>query len=170
MPYNQPRSGYRLRRPHRRPRLPPFGRALVLGLTALLLAYACACRTAPRPLPGRRWRTVRMHVTAYCPCGTCCGWTRDSYGRPVYAYGPLKGRPKQVGICADGTRAGKGTIAADTRYYPFGTRMYVPGYGYGTVHDRGGAIKGGNHIDVFFPTHQQALQWGRKTLVVRVAR
>lgn len=24
-----------------------------------------------------------------------------------------------------------GTIAADTTYYPFGTRMFVPGYGWG---------------------------------------
>ena len=35
-----------------------------------------------------------------------------------------------------------GTIAADTEYYPFGTRMYVPGYGGGLVEDRGGAIQG----------------------------
>ncbi|MBX7245378.1 MAG: 3D domain-containing protein, partial [Candidatus Sumerlaeaceae bacterium] len=34
-----------------------------------------------------------------------------------------------------------GTIAADTSYYPFGTRMYIPGYGWGVVGDRGGAIK-----------------------------
>ncbi len=35
-----------------------------------------------------------------------------------------------------------GTIAADTDHYPFGTRMYIPGYGWGKVEDRGGAIKG----------------------------
>lgn len=35
-----------------------------------------------------------------------------------------------------------GTIAADTTYYPFGTRMYVPGWGWGIVGDRGSAIKG----------------------------
>ncbi|KAG0605073.1 hypothetical protein M758_9G029200 [Ceratodon purpureus] len=26
-----------------------------------------------------------------------------------------------------------GTIAADTKYYPFGTRMFIPGYGWGEV-------------------------------------
>ena len=26
-----------------------------------------------------------------------------------------------------------GTIAADTTYYPFGTRMFIPGYGWGEV-------------------------------------
>jgi len=37
----------------------------------------------------------------------------------------------------------------------------VPGYGCGTVQDRGGAIKG-MHIDAWFSTEKQALNWGRK--------
>ncbi len=59
-----------------------------------------------------------------------------------------------------------GTIAADTRYYPFGTRMYIPGYGWGVVEDRGGAIKGKKRIDIFYNTHTEALQWGRKNVQV----
>lgn len=62
----------------------------------------------------------------------------------------------------------EGTIAADTRYYPFGTRMYVPGYGWGRVEDRGGAIKGPDRIDLFFESHQDALRWGRKKLHVLI--
>lgn len=61
-----------------------------------------------------------------------------------------------------------GTIAADTSYYPFGTRMYVPGYGWGTVEDRGSAIKGPSRIDLFFSSHGKALQWGRRRLHVTV--
>lgn len=61
-----------------------------------------------------------------------------------------------------------GTIAADTRYYPFGTRMYVPGYGWGVVEDRGGAIKGKNRIDLYFDSHQDALRWGRKKVPVTI--
>lgn len=64
--------------------------------------------------------------------------------------------------------ADEGTIAADTRYYPFGTRMYVPGYGWGRVEDRGGAIKGSNRIDLYFKSHQEALEWGRKRLRVEI--
>ncbi len=63
-----------------------------------------------------------------------------------------------------------GTIAADTTYYPFGTRMYVPGYGWGTVEDRGGAIKGPDRIDIFYDSHSQALQWGRKKVHVTIER
>lgn len=61
-----------------------------------------------------------------------------------------------------------GTIAADTKYYPFGTRMYVPGYGWGVVEDRGGAIKGKNRIDLYFDSHQEALQWGRQKVPVTI--
>jgi hypothetical protein len=64
----------------------------------------------------------------------------------------------------------KGTIAADTDYYPFGTRMYVPDYGWGVVEDRGSAIKGPNRIDVFFPSHQEALEWGRRRLKVKIVK
>ena len=61
-----------------------------------------------------------------------------------------------------------GTIAADTKYYPFGTRMYVPGYGWGTVEDRGGAIKGPGRIDIFYSSHTEALQWGRQKVQVTI--
>lgn len=61
-----------------------------------------------------------------------------------------------------------GTIAADTKYYPFGTHMYVPGYGNGVVEDRGGAIKGPNRIDLYFNSHSNALAWGRKKVRVTI--
>lgn len=63
-----------------------------------------------------------------------------------------------------------GTVAADTRHYPFGTRVYVPGWGYGRVEDRGGAIRGDARLDLFFKRHARALQWGRRKVPVRVYR
>ncbi|NDY41676.1 hypothetical protein G3N55_02255 [Dissulfurirhabdus thermomarina] len=63
-----------------------------------------------------------------------------------------------------------GTIAADTRYYPFGTRMYVPGYGWGVVQDRGSAIRGPDRIDLYFRSHRRALAWGRRRVVVEIRR
>jgi 3D (Asp-Asp-Asp) domain-containing protein len=86
------------------------------------------------------------NVSAYCPCKSCCG-------------------PKAKGISASGKGVSKGMIAAP-RNVPFGTRIYIPGYGEGTVEDRGGAIKG-NKLDVYFPTHKEALKWGRKRIKVR---
>lgn len=64
----------------------------------------------------------------------------------------------------------KGTIAADTKYYPFGTRMYIPGYGWGVVEDKGGAIKGPDRIDLFFDSHADAIQWGRRKVNVEIER
>ena len=61
-----------------------------------------------------------------------------------------------------------GTIAADTSYYPFGTRMYIPGYGWGIVGDRGSAIKGPDHIDIFVNRHSQTLNWGKRKVMVDI--
>jgi 3D (Asp-Asp-Asp) domain-containing protein len=63
-----------------------------------------------------------------------------------------------------------GTIAADTDYYPFGTAMYIPGYGKGIIEDRGSAIKGPDRIDLFFDSHGKALKWGRQKLNVEIKK
>ena len=51
--------------------------------------------------------------------------------------------------------------------YAFGTKVEIKGYGTYTVEDRGGAIKG-NKIDIYFDNHQDALNFGRKTVYLRV--
>jgi peptidoglycan DL-endopeptidase CwlO len=68
---------------------------------------------------------------------------------------------------ASGLPLGWGTVAVDTRVFPFGTKMYIPGYGDGVAADRGSAIIG-NIIDIWFPTCAQARAWGRKTLTITV--
>jgi 3D (Asp-Asp-Asp) domain-containing protein len=143
----------------------------LLTMICLLLITACASddirKKRPRGLNDAQARVITMEATGYCRCGSCCGWERNWFGRPVFSSGPNKGQRKPVGITASGTRARPGTIAADTRRYPFGTIMHIPGYGYGIVEDRGGAIKG-NKIDLYFRTHQQALEWGRQSVRVKV--
>jgi len=140
-------------------------------LAGLLGLAGCLVRdarwTSVRPPSGVPPRTYRMEVTGYCPCGVCCGWTRTWLGRPVSAYGPNKGKRKEVGLTASGVQARRGTIAADTSLFPFGTVMYVPGYGYGVVEDRGGAIKG-YKLDLYFSSHQAAREWGRVRKEVKV--
>ena len=51
------------------------------------------------------------------------------------------------GNTATGTAVRKGTVAVDPRVIPLGTRMYIPGYGYGVAEDTGGGIIG-NMIDL----------------------
>lgn len=141
----------------------------VIGLCVLVFIPGCISLSLvhrPAPEQGRR---VKMTVTAYCNCEKCTGWRRNLFPpfQPVFTSGPLKGKLKRVGITASGTWTRKGTIAADTTRYPFGTRMYVPGYGWGTVEDVGSAIKG-DRLDVWFSSHKRALEWGRKVLEVTV--
>ena len=142
---------------------------LILAIFVLAVVLIFRPEDPPVPVPVDEQppgRQVVMEVTAYCSCQQCCGWKRNWLGMPVFGSGHLKGKRKKVGICADGTEAGHGTIAADTDHHPFGTRIYVPGYGVGTVHDRGSAIKGEARLDLFFKSHQDALEWGRQTLTV----
>lgn len=63
-----------------------------------------------------------------------------------------------------------GTIAADTDYLPFGTIMYISGYGKGVIEDRGSAIKGPDRIDIFFRSHRKAQEWGRRKQTVRIKK
>ena len=139
--------------------------ASCLLLAALLLG---GCARGPRPSFRSKASVREMSISAYCSCKKCCNWKRNWFFRPVVASGPHKGQPKKVGITASGRKAKKGTIAADTSHYPFGTVMYIPGYGYGRVEDRGSAMKGANKIDIYFPSHKKALEWGRRRASVKV--
>ncbi len=70
-------------------------------------------------------------------------------------------------VTATGARAGYGIIAVDPRVIPLGTRLYIPGYGYGIAADTGGAIKG-NKIDLCFDTRAEAIAWGRRTVTITI--
>ncbi|MFD2750204.1 3D domain-containing protein [Virgibacillus siamensis] len=60
------------------------------------------------------------------------------------------------------------TIAADLDVYPIGTVMFIPGYGYGVVADKGGAING-NKIDLYYETVEDVYaQWGKKKVEVYI--
>ena len=139
--------------------------ALILLLVGLVVVAGCSTGIKPP----RKARVVEHHmeITAYCPCKQCCNWKRNWRGKAVIASGPNKGKRKKVGITASGTEARRGTIAADTNRYPFGTIIYVPGYGYGRVEDRGSAIKG-EKLDLFFKDHRDANRWGRQRKTVKV--
>ncbi|MFA7693677.1 MAG: 3D domain-containing protein [Candidatus Hydrogenedentales bacterium] len=140
-----------------------------LGAVLVMTFVLCSsCATHPKKPHGGQAYNREMEVTAYDAGKKSCNWKRNWLLQPVVASGPNKGQPKKVGITASGTRARPGTLAADTDYYPFGTVIYVPGYGYGRVEDRGGAIKGPDKLDVFFKSRKKALQWGRRRVRVRV--
>lgn len=146
-----------------------------------LLTLACLCMAVlfAGCSMGTTYRT--MHTTAYCPCTKCNGkWagqtatgnrmkapnagllSADSVQNPTHIPGrvllPWRAVPQ------------KGTIAADPRYYPYGTEMEVPGWGRGVVEDCGGDIKGPDRLDLFFSNHKQTLAWGRRDVKVKIIK
>ena len=81
-----------------------------------------------------------FRLTAYCSCSECCGQWAD-------------------GITYTGTEATPDrTVAVDPTVIPLGSTVLIDGQEY-VAEDIGGAIKGAR-IDIFFPTHQAALQFG----------
>jgi 3D (Asp-Asp-Asp) domain-containing protein/peptidoglycan hydrolase CwlO-like protein len=86
---------------------------------------------------------------------------------------PKGGRQMTVsstGYCLRGTTAtgipvGWGVVAVDPTVIPLGTRMFVPGYGEGVAADTGSAVKGAM-IDLWFPSCDQAIQWGWRTVTI----
>lgn len=83
----------------------------------------------------------KFEITAYCHCVKCCG--------------------KSDGITASGTKTtADRTIAVDPRIIPLGSKILIDGKIY-VAEDVGDGIKG-NHIDIYFPTHQAALNFGRQ--------
>jgi 3D (Asp-Asp-Asp) domain-containing protein len=140
------------------------------GIALFLISagsFSLLCGCGIRPLAGVEPTEQEFLVTGYCRCDECCSWHRGFGGWPVYSAGPNKGKRKIIGITASGTKAWHGTIAADTAKYPFGTIMYVEGYGYGQVEDVGEDIKD-DRIEIYFNSHSQAMRWGRKTMTVSV--
>ncbi len=70
--------------------------------------------------PNEYWTAVEMYATVYSPCASGTGGC--SYGT------------------ASGARAGYGIVAVDYSIYSYlaGMRVYIPGYGTGTIGDTGG--------------------------------
>ncbi|MEY8394193.1 3D domain-containing protein [Lachnospiraceae bacterium 45-P1] len=83
-------------------------------------------------------------ASAYCSCDICCAGSTLTYSGTVP-------QPEH-------------TIAADLDVFPLGTRLWIDGVVY-TVEDMGGGIAG-NRLDIYFATHEEALDYGLKTVEV----
>lgn len=109
-------------------------------------------RTAGQRLPTRIirevWSRIAVQATAYVV--------------DTHAHGCFLNTART----ASGTVADIGTIAVDTNVFPFGTRFFIPGYGYGRATDTGGLIRG-RHIDLAMRSCSRALAWGSR--IVRVS-
>ena len=102
--------------------------------------------------------SIVMNATAYDAGFESCG---KYPGDPAY------------GITATGMQACYGVVAVDPNVIPLGTKLYVTSpdgsivYGCAIAADTGGAIRG-NKIDLFYNSRSEALQFGRRSMVVYI--
>ena len=116
--------------------------------------------TIEAPIEEEAW--IDFIATAYCPCEECCeGWAKN---RPL----DENGDPIVYGAAGVVLKQGV-SVAADTSIYPMGTELEIEGMGTYIVQDRGGAIKN-NKLDIYFDNHEDADDFGRQTVRVRVKK
>ncbi len=104
--------------------------------------------------PIRPARTIMMVVTAYSPDERSCGKWADGYTATNHS------------VWTNGMKL----VAADKRILPMRSMITVPGYADDQVVpvlDVGGAIKGAR-LDVLYPTHAIAMEWGVQRLPITV--
>ena len=109
--------------------------------------------TEEKLVPGTKLtydKAVKFKATAY----TCNTWSYMGQGKTY-----------------TGTKARVGAIAVDPSVIPLGTRMYIASadgeyiYGYCVAEDTGGLIKG-NIVDLYYDTHQQCMDFGRRDIII----
>ncbi len=139
-------------------------RRLSRTLCVLLCSVAFLSSILPFAALAEDGRNQTLIITAYySPKPDQSRYIRGSYEADM----KLNGRGTNG---ADGTPVYTGMLAAPS-VYPFGTKIYIPGLGIGTVHDRGGAIQvqdGGHRVDVWMGSGDEglarALNWGKRTV------
>lgn len=93
-------------------------------------------------------KTMTVEATAYTPyCAGCSGITATGID--------VRSNPNQK------------VIAVDPSVIPLGSKVWVEGYGEAIAGDTGGAIKG-NKIDILMPTQEQAINFGRQSITIKV--
>lgn len=100
------------------------------------------------------WHYIEdVTLTAYCHCELCCGeWASN--------------RPNGIVYTASGAEAqAYHTIAVDPDVIPLGAWVEINGHQY-HAEDVGGCVNG-NHIDIYFDSHDAAWEFGRQAADVR---
>lgn len=120
------------------------------GILVILMFLTFSCeRKAGAETNGKKDNLWLM--TAYCNCKKCCGKNPGDSG---------------YGITASGKQTCPGCCACN--WLPFGTKVTIAGIGEYTVMDRGAKSLFGSrenhilHIDIWFPSHREALNFGKQ--------
>ncbi|RWR08597.1 LysM peptidoglycan-binding domain-containing protein [Siminovitchia fortis] len=124
-------------------------------------AAAPAPQPAPEPEPAQAPAPAEKEVSA-SPQGKEMTVTATAYTASCNGCS---------GVTATGidlrANPGQKVIAVDPSVIPLGSKVFVEGYGTAIAGDTGGAIKG-NKIDVFVPSKSEAMNFGVKTVKIKV--
>jgi len=98
--------------------------------------------------------------------------TATGYTAGYESTGKKQGHP-EYGITYSGVKVKRdlfSTVAADLTVFPIGTILFIPGYGYGVVADKGGAIKG-NKLDLYYNSVEDVYKhWGKRQVDIYVVQ
>ncbi|WP_419151620.1 3D domain-containing protein [Aeribacillus alveayuensis] len=132
------------------------------------------------PVPDTKISSSRKEVNESLTLEDAVDWSKypkktvvaTGYTAGYESTGKHPGHPG-YGITYSGVKVKRdlySTIAADLNVFPIGTILFIPGYGYGVVADKGGAIKG-NRLDLYYETVEDVYKhWGKKKLDVYVIK
>lgn len=145
--------------------------ALLITIQVVPVALAEEVDSVPEPTEEINYVVQSFVISAYySPLPGQDRYATGSYERDIR----LNGNGTNG---ADGTEVYPGMIAAPSKY-AFGTKLYIPGIGQTTIHDRGGAIVAidgedsrgyeFDRLDVWMGFGDEgltrALQWGKRTV------
>lgn len=115
----------------------------LLGVALALSVLGSDCLPQePEPTPAPAGRTIMARVT---------GYSYESCSNPRC-------------LTRSGVPARWGGVAVDPQVIPLGSRMLIDGFGdqVFVAIDTGGGVRG-NHVDVWFWSTREALNWGVRT-------
>ncbi|MBQ7810272.1 MAG: G5 domain-containing protein, partial [Clostridia bacterium] len=118
--------------------------------------------------------------SSYAPPSGDSGTFTDHNGNKVSYINVLTGSATAY-YAAEGSHTATGVpvyvggVAVNPDIIPYGTQLYIVSsdgamvYGYATAVDTGGALMSGEAlVDVFYPTYEDCVNWGRRNVTVYI--
>lgn len=118
--------------------------------------------------------------SSYAPPQNGAGTFTDHNGNKVSYVNALTGSATAY-YAAEGSHTATGVpvhvggVAVNPDIIPYGTQLYIVSsdgsmvYGYATAVDTGGALMSGEAlVDVFYPTYDECVNWGRRNVTVYI--
>lgn len=134
---------------------------------------------AQEVLVGTKEKPVQQSTGSGVPVSASNGVLYDengnqvSYSNVLYGSGTAYYAPPGA-LTATGVPAYVGGVAVNPNIIPYGTKMYIVSedgfvYGYATAVDTGGALMDGSAIvDVYYPTYDDCVVFGRRNVYVYI--